>query len=121
MYEDLKRINIELETSKVATDEVIRKYEKELSIKFGEEYKSFLKEFGTLEVEYFEFYGIIGDNNSVPSAIHATKFARKNIENFPMDFVVFLEIGDGSFYCIDQKDNVYLCIYNRCKLADESF
>jgi hypothetical protein len=121
MYEDLKKINIEIETSKGATDDIIEKYEQELSVKFGKEYKAFLKEFGTLSVEYLEFYGIIGENSSVPSAIHATKFARKNIENFPVNLVVFLDVGDGSFYCVDNKDKVYLCNYNNCKFVDETF
>ncbi len=37
-------------------------FENKLSIKLGEEYKTFLKEFGTLEVEYLEFYGYFKDN-----------------------------------------------------------
>lgn len=121
MFERLKDLNIEMETTDSVTDEEITKFEKELSIKLGNEYRSFLKEFGTLEVEYFEFYGIYSDNNSLPSAIYATKYARKNIENFPKDLVVFYETGDGSFYCVNENDSVFLCNYNRCNPVKQTF
>ncbi len=121
MFERLKELNIELETTNPATDEEIVKFEKELSVKLGDKYKSFLKEFGTLEVEYFEFYGIYGDNNFLPSAVYATKYARENIENFPKDLIVFYETGDGSFYCVDENDSVFLCNYNRCNLVKQTF
>lgn len=121
MFEKLKELNIELETTGSATDEEIDKFEKKLSIKLGNEYKSFLKEFGTLEIEYFEFYGIYGTNTSLPSAIYATEYARKNIENFPKYLIVFYETGDGSFYCVDENDNVFSCNYNRCNPVKQTF
>lgn len=121
MFERLKDFNIELETTNPATDKEIEEFEKELSMRLGDEYKSFLKEFGTLEVEYFEFYGIYSDSNSLPSAIYATKYARENIENFPEDLVVFYETGDGSFYCVKEDDSVFLCNYNRCNSIRKSF
>lgn len=121
MFEKLKELNIELETTDSATDEKIEKFEKELSIKLGNEYRSFLKEFGTLEIEYFEFYGTYGSNVSLPSAIHATEYARKNIEKFSKDLIVFYETGDGSFYCVDENDSVFLCNYNRCNPVKQTF
>lgn len=121
MFEKLKELNIELETTNLATDEEIKKFEKELSIKLGNEYRSFLKEFGTLEIEYFEFYGIYDNNSSLPSATYATKYARENIENFPEDLVVFYETGDGSFYCVNENDSVLLCNYNRCNPVKQTF
>jgi hypothetical protein len=121
MFEQLKELNVELETTKPATAADIELIERELSITLGNEYKSFLTEFGTLEVEYFEFYGIFKDNKSLPSAIYATKYAREKIENFPKNLIVFYETGDGSFYCVDQEDNVFLCNYNRCNSIEKSF
>ncbi len=115
MFEKLKEFNIELETTDLPTDEEIGNFEKKLSIKLGNEYKSFLKEFGTLEIDYLEFYGIFCNNTSLPSAMHATEYVRKNIEKFSKDLVVFYETGDGSFYCVDENDSVFLCNYNRCK------
>lgn len=121
MFEKLKDLEIELESTNPATNEDIDNFEKELSLRLGSEYKNFLKEFGTLEIEYFEFYGIYGDNKSLPSAIHATKYARENIENFPKDLIVFYETGDGSFYCVKEDDSVFLCNYNRCNSIRKSF
>lgn len=121
MFEKLRELNIELKTTDSATNEEIEQFEKELSIKLGKEYRSFLKEFGTLEIEYFEFYGIYGSNTTLPSAIHATKYARKNIKNFSKDLIVFYEVGDGSFYCVDKNDNVFLCNYNRCNPEKQTF
>lgn len=121
MFERLKDFNVELEVTDPATNEDIDNFEKELSLRLGNEYKSFLKKFGTLEVEYFEFYGIYSDSNSLPSAIYATKYARENIENFPEDLVVFYETGDGSFYCVKEDDSVFLCNYNRCNSIRKSF
>jgi len=121
MFERLKELNIELESTSPATDKEIEEFEKELSIKLGDEYKSFLKEFGTLEIEYFEFYGIYSDSNSLPSAVYATKYARENIEKFPKNLIVFYETGDGSFYCVDENDSIFLCNYNRCNPIRKSF
>ncbi len=121
MFERLKELNIELESTSPATDKEIEEFEKELSIKLSDEYKSFLQEFGTLEIEYFEFYGIYFDSNSLPSAVYATKYARENIEKFPKNLIVFYEIGDGSFYCVDENDNIFLCNYNRCNPIRKSF
>lgn len=121
MFEKLKELNIEIETTAVATDEDIESFEKNLSIKLGNEYRSFLKEFGTLEIEYFEFYGIYGNNVALPSAIHATQYARENIEKFSKDLIVFYETGDGSFYCVDGYDSVFLCNYNRCNPLKQTF
>ncbi len=121
MFEKLIELNIELEITNPATDEEMDEFEKELSVKLGDEYRSFLKKFGTLEIEYFEFYGIYGNNLSLPSAIFATKYARKNIEKFSKDLIVFYETGDGSFYCIDKNDTVFLCNYNRCNPVKQTF
>jgi len=121
MFEKLKDFNIEMKATGSATDEEIAKFEKELSIRLGDEYKSFLKEFGTLEIEYFEFYGIYSYNNSLPSAIYATKYARENIENFPENLIVFYETGDGSFYCVNENDSVFLCNCNRCNFVEQTF
>jgi len=121
MFEKLKDFEVELELTDPANNEDIISFEKELSLRLGDEYKSFLKEFGTLEVEYFEFYGVCDDNNSLPSAIYATKYAREKIKNFPKDLIVFYETGDGSFYCVNEDDSVFLCNYNRCNSIKKSF
>ena len=121
MYNEIKNLGLELDSTQPATNENIEEFENKLSIKLGEEYKTFLKEFGTLEVEYLEFYGYFKHNKGLPSAINATIYARDTIEDFPKDLVVFYESGNGTFYCLNSKDEVFECIYNRCKKTEETF
>ena len=121
MFEQLQEFGLELESTQKATDDDIRFFEQTLGVELGDEYKSFLKEFGTLEVEFYEFYGFFKDNISIPSAIFATKEARKTISNFPQDLVVFYEAGDGSFYCVKSDNSVVVCNYNRCQNIDLNF
>jgi hypothetical protein len=96
-------------------------YEKELGVTFGQEFKTYLKEFGCISVDYLEFYGICGNNDKIPSAIHATKSMRKHLPTLPNNLVVFYEIGDGSFYCVDENDEVFLCEYDRCTKVNQTF
>lgn len=119
MYREIKKLNIDI--AKPVSDEQINIFEKELNISFGNEFKTYLREFGCISKDYLEFYGICGDNNSIPSAIFATKSMRNNVSNFSKDLVVFYEIGDGSFYCVNKNDEVYLCDFDRAEKTSYSF
>lgn len=121
MYSNIKNMKLNLETTELARQKDIELLEKELSVKLGEEYKNFLMEFGTLEVEYLEFYGFFKDNLSLPSAIYATKYMRDTIDDFDKELVVFYESGDGSYYNVDSNDYVYHCTYNRCNKLNIKF
>jgi len=121
MYDEIKTFGLHLETTEKATETNISEFENKLGIKLGKEYKSFLLEFGTLEVEYLEFYGYFKDDSSLPSAINSTLYHRESIENFPNDLIVFFESGDGSFFCVDRDDEVYKCTYNRCTKVEKKF
>lgn len=105
MYSKLKKLPINYSAG--VTKEDILKFENILGVKFGHKYKEFLKEFGCLNIEYLEFYGICGDNNSDPSTIHATLEKRKLNDNFPLNMVVIFEIGNGVAYTVDEQDKVY--------------
>ncbi|MCK9337702.1 MAG: SMI1/KNR4 family protein [Arcobacteraceae bacterium] len=119
MYSEIKNLNID--SAKSVSDEQISTFEKELNISFGNEFKTYLKEFGCISKDYLEFYGICGENNSIPSAIFATKSMRNNVPNFSKDLIVFYEIGDGRFYCVDTNDNVYLCDFDKVTDTNTSF
>lgn len=110
MYEELHKLGFKLDSGKGASETQISDLESKLGIKIGEQYREFLKEFGVLSVEYLEFYGIAKSDDCIPSAVFATLSAREDID-FYKDFVVVQDIGEGSFYCIDSNDNVYLCEY----------
>ncbi len=107
MYDEIKLFDLNIEASGSVEKNIIEKYEKELGLEFGIQYKIFLEVFGCLNIEYLEFYGICGNNNSIPSSIHATKELRKYKMNLPSDFVLFYEIGNGISYCTNNKDEVY--------------
>lgn len=119
MYSKIKNLNIDY--AKSVSDEQINIFEKELNISFGNEFKTYLKEFGCISKDYLEFYGICGDNNSIPSAIFATKSMRNNVSGFSKDLIVFYEIGEGSFYCVDSMDKVFLCDYDKVEDIKTSF
>lgn len=121
MYDEIKNLGLELDSTLPATNENIEELENTLSIKLGEEYKTFLQEFGTLEVQYLEFYGYFKENKGLPSSISATLNAREIIENFSKDLIVFYERGDGTFYCTNSEDEVFECNYNRYNKLGESF
>ena len=106
MYDEIKDLGLELDFTTPATDKDIEEFENKLSITLGEQYKTFLKEFGTLEVEYLEFYGYFKDNKGLPSSISATLIARETIEKFSQDLIIFYERGDGTFYLINMRRNV---------------
>ena len=107
MYDLINKMKQPIEISGGVKEEEILKFEKVLNVTFGYKYKQFLKKFGCLTVKYLEFYGICGENNSIPSAIHATLELRKYKNDFPDNLIVIFEVGDGTVYCIDSLDKVY--------------
>lgn len=121
MYSKIKKLDIKLESAQKATIEEIENFENNLSIKLGNEYKSFLLEFGTLEVEYLEFYGYTKNPENSLNALALTKEQRESIKDFPKNLIVFFNAGDGSYYCVDSDDKVYRCIYNRCGQLEVTF
>lgn len=123
MYERLNKLNVKLEPTGKATPADVKELEKSLGVKFGSEYKAFLLEFGSLEVMSLEYYGYTKDPLSNMDVAHVTKDHRESVKDFPNpgDFVVFKDGGDGSVYCVDSKNMVYRCIYNRCSKANVTF
>lgn len=121
MYSKLEKLDLNMELSKKATKEDVENFENNLSLKLGNEYKSFLLEFGTLEVEYLEFFGYTKNYESSLNAQKITKEQRETIEDFPKNLIVFFDAGDGSYYCVDSNDEVYRCIYNRCSKLEVTF
>ena len=121
MYDELKQLNLTIESSGSVQENIIVDFEKELDTKFGSQYKEFVKEFGCLNVEHLEFYGICGNNKSIPSAMHATKELRKYKVNLPSDFIVFYELGDGIYYCTNREDQVWKIDLNTIIKTNKTF
>lgn len=120
MFEQIKSKENIVKAQSVDKDTIL-KFENELNISFGAEYKQFLTEFGCLSIEYLEFYGICGKNKSAPSAIYVTKKMREDLDFFPENLLVIHEVGDGTFYCVDADDDIYFCTYRDCKKAEDKF
>ncbi|MEA3497873.1 MAG: SMI1/KNR4 family protein [Campylobacterota bacterium] len=121
MYSDIYNIKANIEKSKPATNEIIEDTQKQLGIFFGKEYREFLKEFGCLSVEYLEFYGICGSNSSAPNMLYVTLKFREEMPSFSKELIVIYEVGEGSFYCVDKNDKIYLCNYDNCQRVDKTF
>ena len=84
MYDEIKDLGLELDFTTPATDKDIEEFENKLSITLGEQYKTFLKEFGTLEVEYLEFYGYFKDNKGLATGIAVTGFGMASAVASPL-------------------------------------
>lgn len=98
----------------------IKNQESKLGLCFGSQYMDFLKEYGCLVIGPNEIYGICGENNAIPSAIHATLRARKD-KTFHKSLVVIAEDGRGKFICIDSNDAVFSIEHGKISPLNQSF
>jgi hypothetical protein len=100
------------------SENAIRAAEIKLNLKFGSQYREFIKEFGALTVDHNEFYGIIKNNNVIPSAIFATLQNRSHSPELPLNVTVINDHGDGALYVVNSSDKVF--IFDRGKLKTTS-
>jgi hypothetical protein len=98
----------------------VKRYEEILGLKFGPGFKLYLSEYGCIASGANELYGICGNNASIPSAIHATKSARRD-PNFPKDLVVIADDGSGRKMCVDKSDRIHIFDRNTCRDSGQSF
>lgn len=98
----------------------IQLHEEKLKLKFGPAYRRFISKFGCVASGANELYGVCGDNDAIPSAIHATISAREDLQ-FPRNLWVIADDGGGRKFCVDSSDNVYLCDRTTCSKLDKSF
>ncbi|MFV2044796.1 MAG: SMI1/KNR4 family protein, partial [Anaerolineales bacterium] len=80
----------------------------------------FVSKYGCVAMGSNELYGICGNNSSIPSAIHATRSARKG-SNFPRHLVVIGDDGSGRKFCVDSNDEIFEWQRNRCVPTGEFF
>ena len=84
-------------------EELVRKAEATLGLKFPPTYRRFLREFGCGGFASEEFYGITRDNfetGSVPNGIWFTLAERREFD-LPHNFILINSLGEGSEYAID--------------------
>lgn len=125
MFEQIEKVitsqSVPVQKGVPASSDLIAQVEQKHHLAFGPKYKQFLSKFGFLSIGPIEIYGLCGDNNSIPSAIHATLCARDRSDNFPSSMVLFYEVGDGSFYAVDSSDNVHLFEYDSSSATGMQF
>jgi hypothetical protein len=93
-------------TGSISTD-LIHNAENELGLKLSKEYKDILQKYGSLCIKGEEFLGIDNDNYDI---VKATKDARINDSNFPLDAYVIENTAIEGILII-QKDTCELFTY----------
>lgn len=86
-----------------ATDSLIDKAERYLDVQFPDDYRAFLKRWGTLSIGPLEFYGICSEdfvNSSVPDAIWYTQRKRQQL-GLPKELVILYDNNGVEYYCLD--------------------
>ena len=93
-------------TGSISTD-LIHNAENELGLKLSKEYKDVLQKYGSLCIKGEEFLGIDNDNYDI---VKATKDARINDSNFPLDAYVIENTAIEGILIL-QKDTCELFTY----------
>ncbi|RFA34211.1 hypothetical protein CAI16_12020 [Virgibacillus dokdonensis] len=136
----VKAINLIYENEDILEDfggvsnDIIEKGERILKVKFPQDYREFLKDFGAITFGATEIYGILKedfDNSGVPDAVWATLEERKLVD-MPHNLVVVYNTEMGELFCLnynvlnggnepkitsyypgfDNKDQRYEVLYN---------
>ncbi|MBM7541150.1 SMI1/KNR4 family protein [Amphibacillus cookii] len=89
-----------------ASDDIIKKAQIALGVKFPEDYKLFLSSFGALTFGSIEIYGVFREdfeNSGVPDTVWATLNERRLV-NMPKHLVILFNTGMGEMYCMNYED-----------------
>ena len=86
--------------------EQLNNIEKEIKIKFGNELKEYVLEYGYLAYQHIELYGINSKQGIDSDMVKQTLYLHKY---FPMtvNCVAIENHGDGHYFIVDSDDNVY--------------
>lgn len=97
--------------------EQLNNIEKEIKIKFGNELKKYILEYGYLAYEYIELYGINSKQGIESDMLKQTLYLHKY---FPktINYIAVENLGDGNYYIVDNKDNIYKYISEEDKIVD---
>lgn len=88
-----------------ATRDTIEKAQSILGVKFPEDYKLYLTEFGALTFGSIEIYGVFREdfeNSGIPDTVWATLNERELV-NMPNHLTVLYNSGMGELYCMNFK------------------
>jgi antitoxin YobK len=74
--------------------------EGKLGVTLPESYKQFLQQFGAVNLEGSQIYGLGTPDSGLPSVIFATETLRGSDDFFPADLVVIQDTGEGDLLCL---------------------
>ena len=94
-----------------ASNEDIKVAEKDLNLKFAEEFKKYLMEFGVAEIDGHEFTGIF--NSKRLNVVDVTKKIKNKYNNLNDDMYVIEELNiDNIVILQDSKGTIFECTIN---------
>lgn len=106
-------------------EELVKKAEEALGLRFAPQYSDFLLRFGTAYVGFYEIYGVINEefsNSSVPDSIWCTLVERREV-GLLNHLVIISDTGNGGFLCLDFKklttENEPSVVYYQSGLEEE--
>lgn len=95
-----------------ANDKLVAAAEEKLGLKFGTQYRAFLKKHGAMSKGSEEIYGVTVDENSSLSVVKFTLSQREIDSSFPNSVAVISPLGNGDHYVVDSGDTVSLYIHS---------
>lgn len=102
------------------TGDQIKEAEKELELIFPEEYREYLKNFGTIRFNGVELCGL--NVTGYLNVVEATEQEKSVNPEFPKGMFVIEDLGvDARLIICDEKGNIYLFQRNKKKLICTSF
>lgn len=87
-----------------ASEEIIQDAENKLGLKFPSDYRDYLMEFGWLEVEHYEFFGV---GSGIPKYLDLKLVASEEWGEGGLyeNLLPIWNNGGGDLYCIDLKQS----------------
>ena len=97
--------------------EILELAEKQIGLSFGEELTEYLLKYGYLGYEYIELYGINANQGLKSDMVTQTEYLHKY---FPLtkSFIALENQGEGDYYIVNGKDEVYEYISEQNKLVE---
>lgn len=97
----------EVKYSEILPDSnTIKSASKILNFDFGNQLNFYLREYGYLSYKFIEFNGINQKQKNNSDLVVQTLNLRK-IYPYTSKYVSFVDLGDGDYILVDEKDNVY--------------
>ena len=120
IVEKIKKIDdLDIISNNGASEEQIIRAEKRLELKFPEEYKDYVKKFGTISFLGNEWTGLNVDGYL--NVVNMTEEERALNEFFPKKYFVIENIGvDRMLIISDEKGKIYTIQYDKIKFLCNS-